>query len=314
MTGYRSRVDALLALILSSLDAAEPRGVAALAGRAHLSRAHATRAFSRLLGESPAALRRRLLLERAAWTLTRSGARVTDVALDAGFESLEAFTRAFRRAYGTSPSLYRRAAPGHHHLSAPNGIHYAPTGATPKEDPMDLLDHLLRFDEAFVRQAIAQARALPDGALDRPLGESQPLTFEPPDTTLRALLDKLVLNKEVWVAAVRGGALPPEDRDRSPDGLEARLNLAFPAFREVALEVSREQRWRQGFVDALCEPPEVFPFGGMIAHVLTVDAHRRHTLSAWFWRLGVQLDADPMHFGGPVQTPPRAAGAAEVRR
>jgi hypothetical protein len=29
------------------------------------------------------------------------------------------------------------------------------------------------------------------------------------------------------------------------------------------------------FVDALCEPAEVFTFGGMIAHVLTFAAHRR---------------------------------------
>ena len=29
------------------------------------------------------------------------------------------------------------------------------------------------------------------------------------------------------------------------------------------------------FVDALCDPVEVFTYGGMIAHVLTFAAHRR---------------------------------------
>jgi len=29
------------------------------------------------------------------------------------------------------------------------------------------------------------------------------------------------------------------------------------------------------FVDALCDPPEVFTYGGMVAHVLTFAAHRR---------------------------------------
>jgi hypothetical protein len=29
------------------------------------------------------------------------------------------------------------------------------------------------------------------------------------------------------------------------------------------------------FVDALCEPAEVFTYGGMVAHVLTFAAHRR---------------------------------------
>jgi hypothetical protein len=28
-------------------------------------------------------------------------------------------------------------------------------------------------------------------------------------------------------------------------------------------------------VDAVCDPPEVFTYGGMIAHVLTFAAHRR---------------------------------------
>ena len=29
------------------------------------------------------------------------------------------------------------------------------------------------------------------------------------------------------------------------------------------------------FVDALCEPPETFTFGGMFAHVITFNAYRR---------------------------------------
>ena len=36
-----------------------------------------------------------------------------------------------------------------------------------------------------------------------------------------------------------------------------------------------EGRLDETFVDALCDPPEVFTYGGMIAHVLTFAAHRR---------------------------------------
>ena len=36
-----------------------------------------------------------------------------------------------------------------------------------------------------------------------------------------------------------------------------------------------EGRLDETFVDALCEPPEMFTYGGMIAHVLTFAAHRR---------------------------------------
>ena len=36
-----------------------------------------------------------------------------------------------------------------------------------------------------------------------------------------------------------------------------------------------EGRLDETFVDAVCDPPEVFTYGGMIAHVLTFAAHRR---------------------------------------
>jgi len=40
-------------------------------------------------------------------------------------------------------------------------------------------------------------------------------------------------------------------------------------------EVVDQGRLDDTFVDALCEPAEVFSYGGMIAHVLTFAAHRR---------------------------------------
>ena len=40
-------------------------------------------------------------------------------------------------------------------------------------------------------------------------------------------------------------------------------------------EVCAAGRLDDTFVDALCEPAEVFTYGGMIAHVLTFAAHRR---------------------------------------
>ena len=52
------------------------------------------------------------------------------------------------------------------------------------------------------------------------------------------------------------------------------------------------------FVDAISEPPKVFTYEGMIAHVLTFAAHRRTLV------LGALADAgitdlgsgDPMHY------------------
>ncbi|HUR59937.1 MAG TPA: helix-turn-helix domain-containing protein, partial [Opitutaceae bacterium] len=66
--------------------------------------------FARTFGESPRAYRRRLRLERAAVRLRTTSARILTLAVEAGFESHEAFTRAFRDRFGHTPLAYRRLA------------------------------------------------------------------------------------------------------------------------------------------------------------------------------------------------------------
>lgn len=82
-----------------------------LAARAYLSRFHFDRVVGAARGEPPARLRRCVLLERADFRLVTSRATVLDVAIEAGYSSNEAFTRAFQRAYGIGPSA-SRASPG----------------------------------------------------------------------------------------------------------------------------------------------------------------------------------------------------------
>src|SRR6476619_4548339 len=92
---FRCFVD-VLASALDDHDAT----AADLAARVHLSRFHLDRIVSTVGGEPPAALRRRVLLERAAYRLLSTRLTVLDVALEAGYGSHEGFTRAFTRAYG----------------------------------------------------------------------------------------------------------------------------------------------------------------------------------------------------------------------
>lgn len=101
----------------------DERGVTVLPRETGHSRAQFYRLFRALVEETPAAMRRRLVLERAAWQLGQTSRPVTEIALDAGYESLEAFTRAFRKAYSMSPSLYRRNGVWRNHLPAPNPYH-----------------------------------------------------------------------------------------------------------------------------------------------------------------------------------------------
>ena len=71
---------------------------------------HFHRTFSKAVGETPKRHVARLRLERAALRLAITDETVLAIGLSVGFASHETFARAFRRAFGRSPSQYRRAA------------------------------------------------------------------------------------------------------------------------------------------------------------------------------------------------------------
>ena len=71
---------------------------------------HAHRTLRAVLGETPKQFTLRLRVDRAAAALISSQVLILDIALDCGFESHEAFCRAFRRRFRMSPSDYRKRA------------------------------------------------------------------------------------------------------------------------------------------------------------------------------------------------------------
>ncbi len=99
-------VQPLLAYAAVSLD--DDVSLTALAGKAGLSAFHLHRIFSAAIGETPKQLTMRLRLAHAAATLLVTDDSVLSVALSCGFQSHEVFIRAFRRAFGMTPSSYRR--------------------------------------------------------------------------------------------------------------------------------------------------------------------------------------------------------------
>ncbi len=66
------------------------------------------RFFSYMTGMTLKEYVRRRRLTVAAQTLRRSSARVLDIALQYGYESADAFTKAFARQHGSTPTAYRR--------------------------------------------------------------------------------------------------------------------------------------------------------------------------------------------------------------
>jgi AraC-like DNA-binding protein len=84
------------------------------------------RVFRSVIGETPSRLRRRLLLERAAYELRATQISITTIAFDANYKSLEGFSRAFKSAYELSPTEYRRATSQIRFLPSFSGVHYDP--------------------------------------------------------------------------------------------------------------------------------------------------------------------------------------------
>ncbi len=121
---YRERVLRVLVHIQQHLDGELPLGE--LAGVACFSPFHFHRVFRGMVGESVAQHVRRLRLERAAMHLKHGERPITAVALDAGYETHESFTRAFRAAFGCPPSRFREVAAGATTtLATPSGVHFA---------------------------------------------------------------------------------------------------------------------------------------------------------------------------------------------
>ena len=295
-----SEAEKLCAVVVDSLDEDDASGN--LAKRAYRSRSHFYRLFRALVEESPGTMRRRLLLERAAWQLGRTQLSVTEIALEANYGSLEAFTRAFRRAFRVSPSLYRRMGVTHIHLPASNGFHFcAPDSRSKGVFNMDLFDRFAGADSWHTRRLLENAVTLTDEQLDCPLkGTIAVFGWDKPDKNLREILERIVQTKEVWTAALTGGDMPAMEApaaERTPAALLARFEKADAEFNAFLADVRNRGAWDDTFIDALCEPSETFTFGGTFAHVITFNTYRRLTALDALRQLGVSVEG----FGCPME-------------
>jgi AraC family transcriptional regulator len=295
---------AFVTAVADSLDDPATTG-ADLARRAHLSRFHFDRVVTAAAGESPAAFRRRLLLERAAYRLLSEDTGVLELAIDAGYGSHEAFTRAFARAYGMSPREWRREPSRRFFLAAPSGVHFQPPAglrlpARRKAKGMDVLVRMVEHHVWLTGEMIERGARLDAAALDARIELSVEGIDD--DVSIRYLLDRLVWQEEMWLASVddRPFQVPECGKAVTTPIAELRARHASAGSRFVALvnRLNDEGRFDESFVDTTCEPPRVFTYGGMVAHVLTFAAHRRSLLVGAFHSAGItDLGfGDPMHF------------------
>jgi AraC family transcriptional regulator len=154
---YKERMLRVLLYIQRHLD--EDPSLYKLASVAAFSPYHFHRIFRGMLGESVGEHIRRLRLERAAMRLKHSDTPITMIAFEAGYESHEAFTRAFKAMRGTTPSEFRSTNGTYPPLRARSRVHYREKGMItsfeldiPGGDPMNVkIEKLNPMRVAFVR-------------------------------------------------------------------------------------------------------------------------------------------------------------------
>ena len=103
---YAARFERLIDYIDRHLD--QVLSVDELSRQANFSRFHFQRQFTTHLGLSVTRYVQLLRLRRASYQLAFDRRRrIIDIALDAGFENPESFSRAFKKSFGQTPSQFR---------------------------------------------------------------------------------------------------------------------------------------------------------------------------------------------------------------
>jgi len=168
---------------------------------------------------------------------------------------------------------------------------------------MDLFDRFAGNDSWHTRKLLEYAKNLTPEQLDHQLPTAMEiLPWRESTNTLRELLENIVFTKEVWTAALSGGEVPHITGSppslRTPAAMLERLEKTDIEFHRILEDVRNRGGWDETFVDALCEPAETFTFGGVFAHIITFNGHRRLLALDALRRLGEDVEGfgDPMEY------------------
>lgn len=160
---------------------------------------------------------------------------------------------------------------------------------------MDLLHRMVEHHVWLIGEMLDRAATLTDEQLDVPIEVS--VEGVDCDPTLRRLLSRPIGQMDMWNSAIamREYDWSVEEHE-SVDGMRQRLVDVAPVFIGQVRDVITQGRLDETFVDTLCEPAEVFTYGGMIAHVLTFAAHRRTLVAGALVSAGI----DDLGAGDPM--------------
>ena len=266
-----ARRDRLRELLDAVVDA-DNTDVGDMARSSFASEFHFSREVRRLTGESPAALRRRIMLERAAWRL-RGGERVSATDIE-----------------------FRLPAPNGLHFHPPQSLRLDSDGDTKEPDISQLM---VAHDIADTAYLIGKAAEL---SKEQWLEEVSPgqvvLYWDGEEPSVGAVLGAVAWTKEVWLATIEGRDFPDREACRpesvTPDQLAIHHDDLGKRWSAMISGYTADGRLGDTII-ALCEPPESFQLYGIVAHVLTYSAHRRQLARMMLACHGVQTrNGDPL--------------------
>jgi AraC-like DNA-binding protein len=273
-----------------------------MASEACMSRFHYQRVFRQTVGEPPGGLRRRLVLERAAFDLRNTTHSVTEIAFEAGYQSLEGFSRAFKSAFGVSPATYRKSTRTITKLPGNSGVHYQGAHNAPSEGTkrnMDLTDRMIHGDYAAKQRILNVAKKLTDAQLDAPLAFRHNLMpFVEPERTLREALSRMAGGENGgWAGAMMQAAKWPitDNRYRHLSGddvptMATQLESFHANYAGFVAHVKENNLWDTEWVDETCDQPETFAYGDVIEATLTWGIAQRMVVQRLLEQMGLQPD------------------------
>jgi len=131
---YKQRLLRVMIYVQQHLD--EETTLEDLAKVATFSPYHFHRIFRGMVGESVKEHIRRLRIERAAMRLKRGDSSISQIAFEAGYESHEAFTRAFKTALGVTPSEFRSRSGTYTRFGTQPMVHFGENGRIDDFEPV----------------------------------------------------------------------------------------------------------------------------------------------------------------------------------
>ena len=268
-----------------------------LAQRAAYSKPQFYRKVKQAFGEPPMAVRRRLMLERAAYRLTRTSESITGISIDAGFDSLEGFGRAFRTAFGISPSHYRKLAPDEYRIDLSERYHFAPSSVRWQGDhAMNIQELMTRHHGWEMERFLDACEKLPEARLDEPMSTYEPYIWCEASVTLREMLGRACAFAAPWMDSINGDKT--EYQPETLSEMRAAISINEAGFLKLLTAIDKEGSYDMTFVDSECDPPMVFSYVGVLAHALTHAAYRRMVISQELRTLNVGIDRvrDPIDF------------------